>query len=221
MDDLYAFYRPGIPSLRLAKLGCSGETTSSMISGLGSGCTYPAGSQLSQAIAFLQSHPQQVALITLDIGADNLLECYQPGVPFTSCVAAATWTAANDLAVILGALKSAIEAYAPEARIVGMNYFDPFLAAWVFGPSGQALAAASLPATVAFNSALDAVYQALRVPVADVAGTFRIQTFPANVIIALAWTWMSAQPPRGPDVHPNVLGYFAIATAFARTIATP
>jgi hypothetical protein len=30
---------------------------------------------------------------------------------------------------------------------------------------------------------------------------------------------MGAPPPRGPDVHPNALGYAAIAAAFAKVIA--
>jgi hypothetical protein len=30
---------------------------------------------------------------------------------------------------------------------------------------------------------------------------------------------MGAQSPRGPDVHPNAFGYFAIASAFAKVIA--
>jgi lysophospholipase L1-like esterase len=217
VDDLYAFYHSRFPALQLAKLGCSGETTSSMISGQQSPCSYPAGSQLSEAVAFLQSH--RVALITLDIGADNLLPCFF-AVPINpNCAVDAASIAANDLATILGTLRAA----APDTLIVGMNYYDPFLAAWVFGPSGQALATLSLPLVRGFNHALETVYQALQVPVANVAATFRINNpqgvTPLNVALALAWTWMGAPPPRGPDVHPNALGYAAIAAAFAKAIA--
>ena len=218
-DDLHSFYRSHLPGLRLAKLGCSGETTSSMITGLQSPCSYPAGSQLSQAIAFLQSH--RVVLITVDIGGDNLLGCLSLTRPIDpACVISATTTAANDLAVILSALR----ANAPGVRIVGMNYYDPLLAAAAFGPTGGTLASLSLQATTAFNGALVAVYQALRVPVADVARTFRSNATSVNfvnVTIALAWTWMGAPAPRGPDVHPNAIGYFAIATSFAKAIAQP
>ena len=218
VDDLYAFYHARFPALQLVKLGCSGETTNSMISGPPqSPCSYPTGSQLSEAVAFLQTHP--VALITLDIGADNLLQCFNLMTAHidSSCIATGVSTAPNDLALILGALHNA----SPHTLIVGMNYYDPFLAAWIFGPSGQALARASLPIIRGFNHALETVYQALQVPVADVAGTFRTESFPSNVVRALTWTWMGAPPPRGPDVHPNVLGYFAIASAFAKTIAAP
>jgi lysophospholipase L1-like esterase len=217
VDDLYALFHSRFPALQLVKFGCSGETTSSMISGLQSPCSYPTGSQLSEALAFLQSH--RVGLITLDIGGDNLLACFVAVPIDPNCAANAASTAANDLAVILGALRAA----SPHTLIVGMNYYDPFLAAWVFGPNGQALATLSLPLVRGFNHALETVYQALQVPVANVAATFHINSpqgiTPLNVALALAWTWMGAPPPRGPDVHPNALGYAAIAAAFAKVIA--
>ena len=220
VDDLYTLFRSHYSKLRMMKFGCSGETTSSMITGQQSPCSYPAGSQLSEAVAFLQSH--HVALITLDIGGDNLLACFF-AVPIDlvpNCAADAASTAANDLAIILGALRAA----SPHTLIVGMNYYDPFLAlaAPVFGPNGQALATLSLPLVRGFNQALETIYQALQVPFANVAATFHINSpqgvTPLNVTLALAWTWMGAPPPRGPDVHPNALGYAAIAGAFAKVI---
>src|SRR3954470_14222025 len=47
-DDLHRLLRTFTPDLQLVKLGCSGETTSSMITGQQSPCTYQAGSQLRQ-----------------------------------------------------------------------------------------------------------------------------------------------------------------------------
>ena len=217
VDDLYTLFRSRSSKLRMVKLGCSGETTSSMISGQLSPCSYKAGSQLLEAVEFLQSH--RVALITLDIGGDNLLACFFAVPIDPNCAVNAASTAANDLAGILGALHAA----SPQTLIVGMNYYDPFLAAYVFGPDGQALATLSLPLVQAFNQALETVYQALQVPFANVAATFHINSpqsvTPLNVGLALAWTWMGAPPPRGPDVHPNALGYAAIAAAFAKVIA--
>ena len=217
-DDLHLLLRTFLPDLSLVKLGCSGETTSSMITGQQSPCTYAAGSQLRQAVAFLQAHPHRVALITIDIGGDNLLACLRlDGPSDPACVANAAITAANDLASILGTLR----AYAPGVLIVGMNYNNPLVAAAVFGPAGQALAAFSAQATLAFNQALEAVYHALLVPVANVAATFRTNTTSVdavNVTIALTWTWMGAPPPRGPDVHPNAIGYWAVTSAFVKAI---
>ena len=63
VDDLYGLYRGEVAGLQLAKLGCPGETTTTMIYG---GICYPAGtSQLDRAVAFLRSH--HVALVTIDI----------------------------------------------------------------------------------------------------------------------------------------------------------
>jgi lysophospholipase L1-like esterase len=217
VDDLYAFYRARLPQLQLQKLGCSGETLKSIMSGPDSPCAYPAGSQLAQAIAFIQTH--HVVLITIDIGGDDLLACgnlKQTSTPSIdpTCVASALSNIPSYLPTIIGALR----AYAPQARIVGMNYYDPLLAAVVFGGVGQSLATQSLYITNLFNTTLATFYGALQVPMADVAGTFRINSFPANVLLELAWTWMSAPAPRGPDVHPNALGYLAIASAFAHAI---
>jgi lysophospholipase L1-like esterase len=220
-DDLHSLYRRFLPALQLTKLGCSGETTTSMITGQQSPCAYPAGSQLRQAIAFLQAHPNRVLLITIDIGGDNLLGCLRLDSPIDpACVVNATQTAATDLTTILATLR----AYAPGVLIVGMNYNDPLVAAAVFGQAGRTLAAVSLQATAAFNQALEAVYDALLVPVADVAAAFRTNTTTVNVVnvaIALTWTWMGAPPPRGPDVHPNAIGYLAITSAFVKAIAHP
>jgi lysophospholipase L1-like esterase len=220
-DDLHVLFRTFLPDLQLVKLGCSGETTSSMIDGLQSPCSYPAGSQLRQAVAFLQSHPNRVALITIDIGGDNLLGCLRLNSPIDpNCIVTATLRAADDLAAILSTLRT----FAPGVLIVGMNYNNPLVAAAVFGQAGRTLAALSVEATTAFNHALELVYDALQVPVADVAAVFRTNTTSVNAVnvgIALTWTWMGAPPPRGPDVHPNAIGYLAITSAFVRTITHP
>jgi lysophospholipase L1-like esterase len=222
-DDLHSLYRRLLPGLQLVKLGCNGETTTSMITGEDTQCRnkYPAGSQLREAVAFLQEHQGQVVLITIDIGGDNLLGCLRLDSPIDpACVTTAAETAARDLTTILATLRT----FAPGVLIVGMNYNDPLVAAAVFGQAGKTLATVSLQASERFNQALEAVYDALLVPVADVAATFRTNTTsltPLNVGIALTWTWMGAPPPRGPDVHPNAIGYLAIASAFAKAIAHP
>ena len=78
-----------------------------------------------------------------------------------------------------------------------MNYYDPFLAAWIFGPNGPTFASASLVATNVFNNALKTIYQLLNVPIADVATAYRTASFPTNVLLALTWTWMGAPGPAG------------------------
>jgi lysophospholipase L1-like esterase len=222
-DDLYKAFRPAIPGLTLVKLGCSGETTTSMMDG--TVCNYPEGSQLNAAVSFLETH--QVAFVTIDIGANDIDQCINPktGAIDGECAFQAGITVGTKLPQILAALRAA----APNTHIVGMNYYDPLLAAWVLATNGQSLAQVSEVDTVAFNTVLETSYQALSVPVADVAGAFHMTDFkkipfinlPVNVFVTLTSTWMAAPAPIGPDVHPNALGYATIAIAFGEKIAHP
>jgi len=218
-DDLFAVFRTRIPGLELKKLGCSGETTTSMIQG--GICSYPEGNQLTAALDFLATH--QVALITLDIGANDIDHCISVGGIDCTCVETASTAVASNLLEILVELRTAA---GPSIPVVAMNYYDPFLAAWTLVADGQALAEESVAATTAFNSILETAFQAYSIPVADVAGAYRVTDFtpipfislPLNVFLTLQWTWMRAPPPFGPDVHPNAVGYAIIAGAFAEKI---
>lgn len=221
-DDLYAVLHARSKGLALEKLGCSGETTTSMIEG--GICTYAQGSQLAAALAFLQTHT--VSLVTIDIGANDVDHCISVTGINTACVTAALASVETNLPQILAELRSAA---GPNTLIVGMNYYDPFLAAWVLVSNGQALATESLQATNGFNTLLEGIYQAFAIPVANVAGAYQIGNFtqvpivklPLNVFLTLTLTWMAAPPPLGPDIHPNAVGYAAIAAAFADKILTP
>ncbi len=216
-DDLYALFRTRVRGLKLAKLGCSGETTATMING--GICNYDEGSQLAAATSFLQTH--HVAFVTLDIGANDIDQCISLAGIGATCVTDAFTSVGENLPKILAELRAA----APDTLIVAMNYYDPFLAAWKLGPSGQFLASESLAATNAFNGLLETAYKAFDVPVADVAEAYRINNptlilnVPLNVFLELVWTWIGAPPPFGPDVHPNDVGYAVIAGAFAERIA--
>jgi len=219
VDDLYGLYRGEVAGLQLAKLGCPGETTTTMIHG---GVCYPVGiSQLDRAIAFLQSH--RVVLVTIDIGANNVLPCVGLSGIDTRCINQGVGDVTNDLPYILEQLRAAA---GPGVPIVAMNYYDPFLAEWPQGPAGQALANQSVQFTVFFNNVLAQIYAAARVPVADVQAAFQTTNFtpvppsglPLNVTLICALTWMCAPSPVGPNIHPNVAGYWVIAGTFAKTI---
>jgi len=54
-DQVYGALLPAMPRLQLVKLGCSGETTQTMIEG--GICAYEKGSQLDEAVAFLRTDP--------------------------------------------------------------------------------------------------------------------------------------------------------------------
>ena len=218
VDDLYALYRAGIPGLQVVKLGCPGETTTTMVNG--GLCKYARGSQLAQAVDFLKTH--RVVLVTIDIGANNVDQCIDSNGTDPSCLESGFKAAHAELPDILAQLRAA----RPDVLIVGMNYYDPFLAVWLQGPPGQALATASEQLTVAFNGLLGSVYSAFGVPVADVQSAFQTTNFtsvppfgvPVNVILVCSWTWMCAPDPVGPNIHPNVVGYWVIAGSFAKVI---
>lgn len=220
-DDLYALLRLRVPGLALEKLGCSGETAVSMVDG--GECTYAEGSQLAAAVDFLKTH--RVVLVTIDIGANDVDHCISLAGIDTTCLTDGATSLSGNLPYILEQLRAAA---GPHTPIVAMNYYDPFLAAWVLaGTTGQTLANESLQATTDFNTVLEGVYQSFHVPVADVACAYHISDFnviptlgvPLNVFLTVTWTWMGAPAPFGPDVHPNAAGYAVIAGAFAKVVA--
>jgi lysophospholipase L1-like esterase len=221
-DDLFAVLRTRVLGLTLAKLGCGGETTTTMING--GICSYTAGSQLAAAVAFIETH--HVALITIDIGANDIDGCIRAAGIDPTCVSDALTTVGTNLPQILAELRAAAGRDVP---IIGMNYYDPFLALWTLGPAGQTLAKASVQVADHFNSLLKTVYETFSVPVADVAHAFRVNDFtiipfinlPVNVFLTLSWTWMGAPPPLGPDIHANAVGYAVIAGAFVEKIGVP
>ncbi|MGH9529976.1 MAG: SGNH/GDSL hydrolase family protein [Terriglobales bacterium] len=219
-DDIFFFFRNRVPGLKLKKLGCSGETTATMVSG--GVCDYGnEPSQLARAVHFLKNH--HVGLVTLDVGANDIDHCISVAGIDNACVSAAVASVISNLPVILSELRAAAGPYTP---IIAMNYYDPFLAAWALVPNGQVLAAESLQATNDFNSLLEKAYGAFSIPVANVAYAYAINdhdvipniNLPVDVFRALAWTWMALPPPLGPDVHPNDIGYAAIALAFIEKI---
>jgi len=213
-DDLFRVYQRVVKGLRLEKLGCSGETTTSMLEG--GICRYAAGSQLATAVAFLHTH--RVRLITLDIGANDVDGCVVDGRADQACVASGMAAAGADLPVILAKLWAAA---GPGVPIVAMNYYDPFLPIWLDGSAGRARATESVQLAQSFNHLIDGAYTAAGVPMADVEGAFETSTFtpvafglPRNVVVACTLTWSCAPPRRGPNIHANTAGYWVIALAF-------
>jgi lysophospholipase L1-like esterase len=220
-DDLYATLKARDPDLQLVKLGCSGETTGTMIDG--GRCTdrYPVGSsQLDAAVAFLSAHKGAVTYLTLDIGANDVDGCASGGSIDTACLLRGIGTVTTNLRTILDRLTAA-DARLP--RSIGMTYYDPFLAEWLTGPQGQVVATASVAALVAINSIEVLEYGLYGFRVADVFTAYRTGVFapfadtppygsiPPNVATICRLTYMCTQL----NIHPNVQGYQVIADTFA------
>lgn len=237
VDDLAAYYGQAVPGLQVEDLGCSGETTTTFRNG--GLCPYAAGSQLAQAEAFLSSHQGQVALVTIDIGGDDITGCASTTPPFAispSCVASTVATVSANLVAIGAGLRNAA---GPSVPIVGMTYYDPFVVEWLSGADGQAAAQASVGDLEQLNSALSAGYASFGARVADVQDAFfatdftdlvssPFGTIPKNVATACSWLLVvcSTTAPIAVGIHPNATGYAAIASAFesvlpASALASP
>ncbi|HEU4998583.1 MAG TPA: SGNH/GDSL hydrolase family protein [Lapillicoccus sp.] len=199
--------RKTAPDTQLRNLGCSGETTSTMLRG--GICPYPEKNQVAAAVAFLKANAGNTRLVTLDIGANNVLKCAQSTVD-QACATSNTTTVARELASILGQLRAA----APKAPIVVLTYYNPLLAAWRTGPDGQKFADQSQPVLAALNTEITKAAKPVSAKVADVAGAFATNTTtgspqPTNVKRICDWTWMCSSK----DIHANDAGYGVMARA--------
>jgi lysophospholipase L1-like esterase len=214
--QLYASLHAQQPTLRFVNLACPGETSRSMH--IGGVCAYPDHrSQLDAALAVLRAHRHEVKLITIDLGGNDITSCLRAGVIDRSCIRQALWTIWSNLSTVMARLRAA----APGTTIVGMNYYDPALANWFLGPSGQDLARESVAVINRFNRLLTGIYHRRGARVADVARAFSTTDFttqvngtPLNVVRICQWTWMCAPAPVGPDIHANQAGYGVIAQTF-------
>jgi len=222
-DQLYAMLHGSQPTLQLVKLGCTGETTATMIHG--GICHYRGGSQLAEAVAFLTAHRGHLVLVTIDIGANDPEACGTAASlrAVTACVGTNLPDAISNLGTILARLRAAA---GPGVRIVGMSYYLPALAEWRNGTVGQGIAWLSERLAAGYNDLLERAYADSGVRVANVFGAFEtsdfgneatvpgIGTVPRNVALICQWTWACTSPPRGPNQHANQAGYGVIARAF-------
>ncbi|MEX2122744.1 MAG: SGNH/GDSL hydrolase family protein [Woeseia sp.] len=227
-DQLFDIIEPHFRKVRLVKFGCPGETTTTMMAG--GICTYSKGSQLAEAVRFLHAHKDNVELVTIDMGVNDILSagCILGTDVDFACIQGAFFEVSVNLPIILSVLREAAD---PETPIIGMNYYNTFLAAWLTGPAGQVLAIQSSELARIFNDdVLGLTYGAFGIPVADVADAYLSDDFatmvpfptpegplliPLNVAVLCQLTYMCALAPVGPNIHANHTGYGVIAATFA------
>ena len=216
-EQLLQTARADYPKLALEKLGCPGETTSTFIHG--GICSYDHGSQLDEAVAFLKGHRQFVAFITIDLGANDF------NCAGGYCIDQGVQSIQANLPGIVASLRAAA---GPDVPIVGMTLYNPFLANWLTGPQGQAVAEASATQLMGpVNAMLKAIFVGGGAGYADIEAEFSSNDFatqvdlpgagtvPLNVARICMWTWVCAPAPYGPDNHANADGYGHIAHAFS------
>ena len=232
-DQLFASIKPAFDAagaqaldLQLIKLGCPGETLDKMTNG--GSCPYIEGSQLDAAVAFLTANSGKVHLVTIDMGGNDFRNggCIGTTVDL-NCANAVSAQISTDLAAVLATLRNAA---GPDTTIVGMNYYNPFLASWLQDAAGQTLAVESAQAVSVLNDFLDTTYATEGMPLADVAVAFQSDDFativqssqpppnellPVNVANICELTYNCDPAPVGPDIHANSAGYSRIADTFA------
>jgi GDSL-like Lipase/Acylhydrolase family len=223
-NRIYAVLQARQPAWQLVKLGCSGETTSTMIHG--GICRYAAGSQLAQAERFLREHRGHIGLITIDIGANDPNSCILGSASahtIMSCMGLSIKRTTADLRTIMSGLRAA---GGPHVPVLAMNYYVPELAGWLDGMTGKEIAVLTERLVAGYNKLLARVYRQYGARIANVFGAFHSADFtdkvqlpgigvvPRNVAAICEWTWACARWPQGPNEHANELGYSVIALAF-------
>jgi lysophospholipase L1-like esterase len=217
----------------LEDLACPGETTQTFdttaaLSECASAyqATFGVRNQEAAAEDFLRAHPHEVRLVTVDLGADDVLGCItSTGSINLACAAKGLGQVATELPGELSAIRRTLAKEDPGATMLTMTYYDPALAEVLLSRYGSAFE--SLLATAILNGEVRGAAARLGIPVADVAGAFHTyQLFPfesitlptgtsvsvpIDVATVCRWTHACSIPP---DVHPNDAGYAAIADAF-------
>lgn len=186
----YVSERDGV-AYGLRNLGRSGETAGSLL----------RGGQLAEAEAILGS--EDVAIVTVDVGANDLLPLLQSAecahdLTAPACqqrVAATTTAFVHDLGAILDRLRNA----EPDATVLLLTPYNPFSLG--FGTPTEEQSDAIL---AGFNGAAAEAAAARGVLVADGARPLRGT--------AAATTHMLDDPP---DIHPQPIGYDVLAAALA------
>lgn len=127
--------------LGLVNVSCSGITTADFVSGdpcdeelRAPGAPAPAqGSELAVALDHLDRHGDDVELVTVVLGANDLRACaFDTG--WRGCVAEAVPRAARALDDLLGQVR---ERVGPDVPIVGLTYPDVWLGAPVLAPDSR------------------------------------------------------------------------------------
>lgn len=212
-----AHYKQKVHGLKLDDIGMPGETTGSMLAG-----------QYETALHFLHKHRGHVALITMDIGGNDLVGCVGPTGIDQTCAGQALATINGNLTTMLAGLRAA----APHVPLFGMTYYNPFLGNWLAGGTARALTVATTPTLVAFNHELTSLYGGPK-KTADVQNAFKATDFKTRVssrwgrvpvAVQRACFWLdivchkASLEDFGDD--PNIFGSAMIASAFEQKIGS-
>ncbi len=233
VDDIFWAERLYTHHLELVDFGCPGDTTTSLLTGIGDyalarrlHCDRSHGSQLAAAAAFLRSHhrPGEVPLVTIDIGINDINRCAALGAP-DSCLLKGEGEIGTNLPRILERLRTV----APRGTVLAaMNLYDTFLGKRPEQGATAANADAFLGAYRRANLTIAADDAAAGFRTADVAGAFdtydtgtvtwHATRAPANLARTCDLTWSCSPPPIAHNIHPDSRGYRVIAREYEQVI---
>lgn len=217
-------------SLTLDQIGCLGTRVEYLTNDPKSNACYTAPTtQLTTAVAFLEAHQGEPGIVSIDLGFNDVRYCLWEHPINAKCVPQQLAGVRADFPTVLEDLKAAA---GPQVALVGLTYYDPFLAFYLNGPSGPAIANESVAAIDQLNDILVADYASAHIPYANGAAAFKssdtsrvalgnVGTIPANVQAICMYTWMCVGSPFGPDDHPNNAGYWLIARALVAALPAP
>jgi hypothetical protein len=213
---ILAHYQRRLRGLALDDIAVSGATTGSML----------RGGQYHTALQFLRAHRGHVAMITIDIGGNDLVGCVTASGIDQRCGTQARATIRRNLGKMLAGLRAA----APHVPLIGMTYYNPFVGDWLAGGVARSLVLATTPGLLALNHELTRLYGGAK-KTADVQSAFRATDF--TTIVSSRWgtipiavkracSWLDIVCNNGAlegfGDDPNVTGAARIARAFERTI---
>ncbi len=216
--------------LQLEQIGCLGTRVEYLtVDPTSNGCYKEPSSQLTTAVAYLKSHRKDKGIVSIDLGFNDIRFCLWEHPVNAKCVPAGLVGVVAGFPTVLKDLKAAA---GPGVAIVGLTYYDPFLAFYLHPSDGPTVANQSLAYITQLNAILAKDYTAAGIPYANGASIFDSQdsspvalpnvgTVPANVKAICTDTWMCVGAPFGPDDHPNNAGYWLIARGLVAALPAP
>ena len=161
--------------LLLHNLACRGASAERMRRP--GGCPRVAGSQVEDAVRFMAARSGRVALVTVEVGGDEVFRCIGRSVN-RACVRRAMRSLNLHLPRLLNRLRS-VGGRRP--RYAGMIYPNPFLGQWTRGAAGRSLAQQSQTVVRDLNSLLRRHYRAAGFSAADAAARFGANGVPRRL----------------------------------------
>ncbi|MBJ7332754.1 MAG: hypothetical protein JHC95_22860 [Solirubrobacteraceae bacterium] len=233
----FAYQVPGLAKkrgykLKLVNFGCGGATTTSILGEklkagakcLGPGAPTFTGTQIAAAEKFLKANRDEVGLVTVSIGGNDVTACAK-AESAVDCVGKAIPKLEKNVKALVKRLRAAA---GPKVRITGITYPDVILGAWVGENPNQDLAKLSVVAFKSLmNPALKKAYEGVDgkfVDVTTATGAYTpleqtTELAPYGVIpTAVAEACRLSFYCQYRDIHATTEGYRIIADLVAKTL---